>query len=166
MKKLNYLFISLLILISVIFYSCGGTEQTGNDNIGNQANDSVYVFDQPVLDNNIAEQPKVTPSSREAKYYVVQIGAFTTKDKADKFTEEAKKLLKNKIEISYSSDINLYVVQLTPPYNKKEVAEKVRNNLWKIEKFKDAWILIFYFFCVDNWKLLFIITKLEIVANL
>jgi len=141
MKKLNFLFISLFILASVTFYSCSSSKQAENVNSENQTPDSVYVFDQPVLDNNADEQPKVTPPAMEAKYYVVQIGAFTTKDKADNFTEEAKKLLKNNVEISYSSNINLYVVQLTPPYNKKEEAEKVRNDLWKIEKFKDAWIL-------------------------
>lgn len=141
MKKMERIFIALCIVSTVCIYSCGGSEQTGNQNSVDQAQDSVYVFDQPVVKDTVMEQPKLVPPKMDARYYIVQIGAFTTKDKADVFAEESKKLLKNRVEISYSSDINLYVVQLTPPFNKKEEAEKVRNDLWKLEKFKDAWIL-------------------------
>lgn len=141
MNKLNLISAIILIFASLSLFSCGGGQQAANDNGSAKIPDSVYVFDSPQMKDTVIEQPKVEPPPMEAKYYVVQIGAFTTKDKAEKFEQEARLLLKNKIEISFSNNINLYVVQLTPLYNKKEEAEKVRDNLWKIDKFKDAWIL-------------------------
>jgi hypothetical protein len=33
------------------------------------------------------------------------------------------------------------VVQLRPSFKSKEDAEKVRNQLWQIEEYKDAWIV-------------------------
>lgn len=141
MNRFNLISAFVLIFASLSVFSCGGGKQAAGDDTSAKVPDSVYVFDSPQVRDTVIEQPKVEPPKMEAKYYVVQIGAFTTKDKAEKFEQEARLLLKNKIEISYSNNINLYVVQLTPPYNKKEEAEKVRDNLWKIDKFKDAWIL-------------------------
>jgi len=135
----NFLF---LIGVVLFLYSCSSSKEVSNQN-ADSTTDSVYVFDQvPVSkDTVVLEQPKVSPPQINVKYHIVQIGAFTTMEKAVEFADMAKKVLKYTIEISYSSNINLYVVQLTPPYSTKADAEQVRDELWKMEIFKDAWIL-------------------------
>ena len=71
----------------------------------------------------------------------MQIGAFTTNERANEFADSARKVLRYKIDISYSNSVNLYVVQIVPPFATKAEAEIIRNELWKNEMFRDAWIL-------------------------
>ena len=149
-KKFS-LILSLLILCFLL-PSCS----TSKENIGNQdefSSDSVYVFDKPLTPppppatDTTSVQPKVQtpptppPPPEEKYYYIVQIGAFKSNSRAQAFADSSKKEINNKIEISYSSRVNLYVVHLMPPYATKEAAQKARQELWKKNKFKDAWIL-------------------------
>lgn len=141
MRLKKIVIFSILFGITLLYYSCTSSKETSEQNVEN-SNDSVYVFDQvPVVKDTLIEQPKVSPPKIDVQYYIVQIGAFTTQDKASDFAETATKILKYKVEISFSNSNNLYVVQLTPPYSTKTEAELVRDELWKMEKFKDAWIL-------------------------
>ncbi len=150
-SNLFALILSLLIL-PFLFISCTGSKDNVENQNGISGADSVYVFDQPVttpkhdsvmVKPKVESKPPAPPAPKQINYYyIVQIGAFSTKDKASAFADSVKKDLKYAIEISYSSTVSLYVVHLMPPYKSKAEAENVRNELWKMNKFKDAWILM------------------------
>ena len=144
MTKIKFITTAAAFALPLLISACAGTKQAAEEQKPNTKPDSVYVFDEPMTPQHEDKPevlPKVSPPELEVKYYIVQIGAFTTKEKAEEFADAARKELKNKIEISFSNNVNLYVVQLSPPYSEKQEAEKVRNELWKNDKFKDAWIL-------------------------
>lgn len=131
--------IKVLAVISCLAYlsGCSTSQQTQSTDTGK---DSVYVFD-AVPETEKDDIPELKYPDMDTTYYIVQIGAFTTKERAKKFTEESRQLLPYDIKIGFSSSNNLYVVQLTEYYTSRSRAESVRNDLWKMEKFRDAWIL-------------------------
>ncbi len=131
--------IKIISLISAFFFliillSCTPAEETTK-------REEVYVFDEIPAENTI--RPPTTgeyPILAET-YYVVQIGAFTTKDRAETFAEKSRKKILNEISITYSETVNLYVVQIVPFYRSRQEAEIVRDNLRQITDFNDAWIV-------------------------
>lgn len=128
-------FLFLVPLMAIIFItSCTTSQQSSGE-------DEIYVFDQIPKENTI-EMPETGqyPDLNET-YYVVQIGAFTTKDRAESFADLSKRKIKNEIDISYNDVIKLYVVQITPFYKSKKEADMVRDELRKISDFADAWIV-------------------------
>ena len=144
MSKIKSITFVSILFSALLISSCSGSKETTEEPKQSAQPDSVYVFDQPLTPahkDSLEVQPKITAPNPEVKYYIVQIGAFTTKEKAEELAAIARKELKYKIEISFSDKINLYVVQLSPPYSEKQEAETVRNELWKNNTFKDAWIL-------------------------
>jgi cell division protein FtsN len=147
MKSLFSL-ITLLLLIFII--SCSTTQQTTqNDNSADST--EVYIFDD-VVDDSTNEQPSVSepmvfektkPDSSDREQvpvYIVQIGAYTSKERAEAFVNQNKAKIDHELNIHFSEKVNLYVVQL-PPFRTREMAESVRNELWKIDVFKDAFIV-------------------------
>lgn len=132
MKTSGYLII--MLLGALIFSSCTPSEETTKK-------EEVYVFDEIPSENTIT--PPVTgeyPTLAET-YYVVQIGAFTTKDRAESFADQSRQKLLNEISITYSERVSLYVVQVVPFYKSRQEAEIVRDNLREISDFSDAWII-------------------------
>jgi cell division protein FtsN len=131
--------IKVLVIISFLVYisGCSSSQQTQNTEAGK---DSVYVFDS-VPDTQKDDIPELEYPDLGTTYYIVQIGAFTTKERAKNFEEESSQLLPYDIKIGFSRNNNLYVVQLSEYYTSRSRAESVRNDLWKMEKFRDAWIL-------------------------
>ncbi|MBS4035695.1 MAG: SPOR domain-containing protein [Ignavibacterium sp.] len=132
MKTFSYFI--LILSGALIISSCTPSEETVKK-------EEVYVFDEIPSDNTIT--PPVTgeyPTLAET-YYVVQIGAFTTKDRAESFADKSRKQLLNEISITYSERVSLYVVQIVPFYKSRQEAELVRNNLREISDFSDAWII-------------------------
>ncbi|MFO7447437.1 MAG: SPOR domain-containing protein [Ignavibacteriaceae bacterium] len=140
MKKLS---IYLLALSTIFIISaCSSTEETTKQDT--TGTDSVYVFDEIPKDTVITEEeeePAVFTPGIEEKYYIVQIGAFTTEDKANSFAEMSRKELNQEVIVIYSNQVNLFVVQLTTLFPLRDGAEKVRNELWEMGNYKDAWIL-------------------------
>jgi cell division protein FtsN len=132
----------VLIVLAYSFYlaGCAASQETQTTDMGK---DSVYVFDS-VPDTSADEIPALEYPDMGMTYYVVQIGAFTTKDRAQRFAQESKQLLPFDVKTSFSRQNNLYVVQLSHYYTSRQEAEDVRNNLWKKDKFRDAWILTIY----------------------
>ncbi len=132
----------VLIVLAYSFYlaGCAAFQETQTTDTGK---DSVYVFDS-VPDTSAEEIPALEYPDMGMTYYVVQIGAFTTKDRAQRFAQESKQLLPFDVKTSFSRQNNLYVVQLSHYYTSRQEAEDVRNNLWKKDKFRDAWILTIY----------------------
>ena len=164
------IFISFL-LMGFIVVGCSAQKQTTKDNenngqdvyvfdqIGNKTKkpenkttniDSASVVSKIDSTAKIAEQeidkkkeniPSPPPTAETPKLYFVQLGAFTTQDRAEEFIKQAEELLETKtFTITFSDEKELFLVQL-PPFKDKKEAEKVRNRLWKYDLFKDAFIV-------------------------
>ena len=135
---------SLLIMASIIsmiyLSACSSSQQTQDTNTGQ---DSIYVFDS-VPDSESDEIQSLDYPDMGMTYYIVQIGAFTSEERAKSFAEESRQVLPYNVKTSFSRQNNLYVVQISDYYTSRSEAESVRNNLWKNEKFRDAWILTIY----------------------
>ena len=133
MKKV--LVISFIIFMVNLFLGCSAS----NQNTDNEK--QVYIFDE-VPEEKTIEAPKTGeyPALKDA-YYVVQIGAFTTEDKALTFAELSRKKTNYKYSVIYGESIKLYLVQVIPFFKSRTEAEEVRNNLWKVPDFVDAWII-------------------------
>lgn len=132
MKEIFSLILVLFLL--TLLTSCTTSQESMEE-------DKIYVFDEIPKENTI-EVPKTGeyPDLNQT-YYVVQIGAFTTKEKAESFAEMSKSKIKNEIDITYSDPVKLYVVQITPFYKSKKEAELVRDEIRLNPEFNDAWIV-------------------------
>jgi cell division protein FtsN len=137
MKKLAGLIFSLVVIL--LLPSCASKEVAKDDT---SQKDTVYVFDQvsPDTVKQIYQPPVETPTI-QAPYYLVQIGAFSTRDKAESFTAVAQKKLNHDITIKYNDEIKLFVVQLNPPYTSRPDAEKIRDQIKQIQEYRDVWIV-------------------------
>lgn len=124
-----------LVLITIA--GCSSTTETTEE----KSSDDVYVFDEVKSDSTFELTDPMQYPSLGVSYYVVQIGAFTTKDRAENFMNDSKNKINHSLNIAYSKEVNLYVVQLSTAYTSKTDAEKIRNEIWKMNEFKDAWIL-------------------------
>jgi len=134
---MNKKLLLVLLLPMLHFIACSSSiEQTREEDAGDK---DVYIFDQ-VPEDTSAVYPEENHNNIQ-KYYLVQIGAFTTKDRAESFAEESKRTLAKEILVTYNVDVNLFVVQLNNHFNTKAEAEKVRNEFWSNDKYKDAWIV-------------------------
>ncbi|WP_290660737.1 SPOR domain-containing protein [Ignavibacterium sp.] len=133
MKKI----ISFGVLISSLFFlsSCSTPQQTSEK-------ENIYIFDKQNDDQKIEVKKDGEYPAIDDTYYVVQIGAFTTKSRAENFAENCKSKINREIIITYSEDNNLYLVQITPFYRSRQEAELVRDELKVIPEFNDAWIVI------------------------
>ncbi len=143
------LYISLsLIIAAVILASCGQSQQAVKTSSSastqeQSKKDSLYVFDQ-VPTSNVQTKQDTALASQPAKtlttYYVVQIGAFSTKERADEFAEQSRNKIKGEIVVKFDNSVNLYVVRVAKDYTTHEEAEQERNEIWKTGSFSDAWI--------------------------
>jgi len=115
---------------------CSSTTETTEEK-----SEEVYVFDEVKADSTFELTDPMQYPSLGVTYYVVQIGAFTTKERAENFMTDSKNKINHQLNIAYSKEVNLYVVQLSTAYTSKSDAENVRNGIWKMSEFKDAWIL-------------------------
>ena len=166
MKKLS-LFILLIYLVG-----CSAMQESEKDNSNEKQN--VYVFDDiSTSDTTSTEAKDVTEASISKKdtsetsfqFFIVQVGAFSTLEKAETFVEASFQVVKlpssmvvvpdsevnpsdvmyvvtkYELNIHYSDEKKLHVVQL-PPFRTKEKAEEVRDELWKISDFNGAFIVV------------------------
>lgn len=134
---MNNIKLVLFLFPIIVFISCSSSiEETRDEGIGNE--DENYVFDNIPVRKDKAEEEL----SEEAKsFFKIQIGAFTSKQRAEIFAKESEKKLGREMEFSYSSRVNLFVVQLKEKFYTKKGAETTRNQLREIEDYKDAWII-------------------------
>src|ERR1035437_6104847 len=140
MRKMKIL-ASLIFPFAVILLlpSCASKEVT-KDNTPQK--DSVYVFDQVSTDTVKKElPPPVENPTVQTPYYLVQIGAFSTRENAESFSAIAKKKLNYDMTIKYNVEKNKFVVQLNPPFTSRSEAEKVRNDIKQYQEYNDAWIV-------------------------
>lgn len=153
MKTLN----AFSILVVIGFFGCSTSEETTKQT--EKKEPDVYIFDDVQKDAvNIQDTAKAVPTVQEVKVepvkkdsvkieqpistkkFIIQLGAFTTKERAETFINENKNKTELTMSIIYREQIKLFAVQL-PPLATKEEAEKTRNNLWLIPSFKDAFII-------------------------
>jgi cell division septation protein DedD len=129
----NYI-LTPIVVLSII--ACTQTETTSKEN---NTNSNDYIFDEvPPEDYYTFESP---PEIENADY-IVQIGAFSTLDRAKHFADVSRQRLQKDIKVNYNQKKNLYAVQIHPPFNLKTEAENFRNELWKLEEYNDAWIVV------------------------
>lgn len=126
------LFVSLFI---ILLFGCTTLHQETEEQ------KEVYVFDEVPEDKTI-DAPKTGeyPDIKET-YFVVQVGAYTSEERANTFAELSREKTNYKFSIVYSESLKLYLVQVIPFFKSRTEAETVRNNLWKISEFVDAWII-------------------------
>lgn len=141
MKAKNMLKTSLFLLVALfLFYGCSSAPETVKEE--DSGTDDIYVFDEVSADTvQLDQEPTITnpPPPTVTKYYI-QIGAFTTREKANEFASASRKSLKKEVFVKFSPDVELFVLHLAA-YNTREEAERMRNELWKKKEFKDAFIL-------------------------
>ena len=134
---MKYYFINSLLIISAYFLIAGcSTSQQGSED-----EKQVYIFDE-VPEEKTIEAPTTGeyPSTTET-YYVVQTGAYTTEEKALAFAELSRSKTNYKYSVIYGESTKLYLVQVIPFFKSRTEAEEVRDNLWKLPEFVDAWIV-------------------------
>lgn len=129
---LKFFIFGVLLLFSV---SCSSSKQNTNEDSGDK---DVYIFDDVPTGDSLQNEN----AENDLNYnFFVQIGAFTSKKSAEDFEAEAVNALNKELEVEYSSISNLYTVRLKEFFNSRIEAEKIRNELWQDDKFKDAWIV-------------------------
>ena len=134
MKK----FLSLLFItfIAIFLGSCSSSEKSTKKEDGEE--EDVYIFDEVPASDSF----QIDNAENDLNYnFFVQIGAFTTKISAEDFTKEGVNTLNKELIVKYNSISNLYTVRLKELFNSRIEAEKIRNELWQDDKFKDAWIV-------------------------
>ncbi len=129
---LKFFTLGVLLLLSV---SCSSSKQNTDEESGDN---DVYVFDEVPIDDNPTFDV-VAPKEVE-RNYVIQIGAFSSKENADKFAEESKIILSEGVKVDYNERMRLYVITLTRIFESRTMAVNRRNDLWKYEQFRDAWL--------------------------
>jgi cell division protein FtsN len=126
-------------MISLLLFSaCSSSEETTSSD-ENSNGDEVYVFDAIPENNTNKEKENI---ANEMQYvYMIQIGAFASKLNAEDFTEKSELKLGEKLDVTFNDQDNLYVVRYRRIFDSRDEAEKIRNELWQTEDFRDAWII-------------------------
>lgn len=141
MKMIKYLlFVSLFYIVG-----CSATKETEEDT--STETQSVYVFDDITTnDSTAAEEVPANEATNEKEQtstfelYIVQLGAFSTLEKAESFVNSTKDNTDYELNIHFSNKVNLHVVQLTP-FRSREKADEVRDELRNIPEFEGAFIV-------------------------
>lgn len=132
MKKI---FLLSSMFLAVSFFSCSSSVEETREEEVTDRKEETYVFDE------IPETGTEIVSDSQETYYLVQIGAFTTKQSAEDFAGESKKILGREVSVSYSNEVNLFVVRIDRKFINKSEADKLRDDLRFKEEFKDAWVV-------------------------
>ena len=127
--------LSILFITSLFLASCSTVEEEKKDEkpvSENQIDTIKSVESTPTVDNKV-QVPK-------SYFYVVQIGAYSTFEKAKKFRASVKSKINEEIFVSFDQRTSLYVVRLRPRDSRPE-AEELRAKLRSQKEFSDAFIL-------------------------
>ncbi len=124
----------------MLLFSCSAMQKSESDNT--DKDESVYIFDDiSVKDSteNIAEE--IPEPTKKIEMYFVQVGAFSTLEKAKAFVSRVADKTDYELIIHLRSSDNLQVVQLSP-FRTKEKAEKVRDELRNISGLEGTFIVL------------------------
>ena len=134
---MNKLISILLFTIITIFLGACSSSKDSSDKDNND-DEGVYIFDDVPTGDSFQNDN----AENDLNYnFFVQIGAFTSETSAEDFAEEGTNTLNKEFEVKYNSKSNLYTVRLKEFFNSRIEAEKIRNELWQDDKFKDVWIV-------------------------
>lgn len=142
----------VFIIISLILSSCISSEYVNEDKKNNDT--EIYVFDDvtkidttkiiqeesKIVTNEIKENSKDEKKSQLNFKYTVQVGAFTSKERAETFINQNQNKTSFPLKIVFNKITNLYSVQI-PPYNTKEEADKIKDILKNFPPFKEAFTI-------------------------
>ena len=134
-KLKNKIFIPFLILTINLIFGCSALKQDSENE------KQVYIFDEVPEDKTIEAPKNGEYPNLASAYYVVQIGAYSTEEKAQSFAEIGRTKTNYKCSVVYSESLKLYLVQIIPFFKNREEADKVRENLKQLPEFVDAWII-------------------------
>ncbi|MHB8904949.1 MAG: SPOR domain-containing protein [Melioribacteraceae bacterium] len=153
MRPINY----FLIFFTALLIACSASEETTQQQPKKEP--EVYLFDDANKhDTTKVEIPKQVepknvepekvenklPENKEAvqtvKKFYVQVGVFTSQDRAQAFVAENQAKIDYVMTITLRDNDKRFVVRLQP-FATREEAEKVRNSIWQIPSFKDAFII-------------------------
>lgn len=137
----------ILLVFSLFLFACSASEDIQEQS---DADDNVYVFDdaQTKPDTNETVTFELPPPVEEVQEpeqptivydYYVQVGAFSTKDRADKFISKAQKLTSEPLNVFYDNEKKYFLVQ-TNLLSERAPADILLKELLKQEEFKDAFI--------------------------
>ena len=132
--KLIFKIFSVLNLV-VLFIGCSALQPKTDDE------NQVYIFDEVPEEKTIDVQKTEELQKLNSTYYIVQIGAYTSEEKANEFAEISRTKTNYKCSVVYNENLKLHLVQIIPFFKSRTEAEEVRNNLWKLSEFVDAWIV-------------------------
>ena len=85
------------------------------------------------------EKDSLKISTRQLKFYI-QVGVFTSKDRADAFIKDAQPKSPYLMNVTQREIDKKFVVRLKP-FSTREEAESVKKNIKQISEFKDAFIV-------------------------
>ncbi|MDA3860550.1 MAG: SPOR domain-containing protein [Melioribacteraceae bacterium] len=129
-----------LVLISfLLIIGCSAVQET--DSNDSESSKSVYVFDDVSLKDsteNIAEE--ISEPNKIIEMYIVQVGDFSTLEKAELFISEVKDKTNFDLNTHLNDSNNLHVIQL-PPFRTREEAEETRDKLKTIQEFNGTFIV-------------------------
>ena len=143
MKMIKFLLFASLFY----FVGCSATKETEESTTAEAQ--SVYVFDDvtttdetptAAVEVSVTEESKEEPTST-FEFFIVQLGAFSTLEKAETFVSNTKNKTDYEMNIHYSEKVNLHVVQLTP-FRTREKADEVRDELRNFTEFNGAFIVV------------------------
>ncbi len=145
-----------ILLLGFIIYACASTEQTQKSTESTTKPAKVYVFDNVTTQLDTASAKKDSSMAADTSSvsgqnlnkvlltknvkYFVQVGAFTTKARAERFVKLSEDKITFPMNVTYNEKVKLFVVRL-PFFRTRDEAEKVRDALWKMKEFKDAFIV-------------------------
>lgn len=145
-----------ILLLGFIIYACASTEQTQKSTESTTKPAKVYVFDNVTTQLDTASTKKDSSMAADTSSvsgqnlnkvlltknvkYFVQVGAFTTKARAERFVKLSEDKITFPMNVTYNEKVKLFVVRL-PFFRTRDEAEKVRDALWKMKEFKDAFIV-------------------------
>jgi len=146
MRKINY----SLILLATLLIACSNSQETVKQT-PKKENEVQLLDDQKKNDSLKTAVPqkkdtlavkKEAPKEDQvfSKKFVVQLGAFSSIDRAQTFINENQSKIDQQMKIVFRDKVKLFTVQL-PPFTTHEEAEQIRNSLWTSPAFKDAFIL-------------------------
>lgn len=127
---------AFLFLVALFASSCSSVSDENKKEesavTSNQLDTIKSVDNAPSVDSKV-EVPK-------SFLYIIQIGAYSTFEKAKKFRGSIKNKLSEEIFVSFDKRTSLYVVRLKPRETRAE-AEEIRTKLRATKEFSDAFIL-------------------------
>lgn len=130
--------LKISLSVGLIFLGVYGCSSSEESQVQKQETDTLYIFDEvPPEDIYKFESPE----QQTYDVFVVQIGAFSTLERAKDFAQESRVILSRDIKVEFVQKKNLYVVWIHPPFENRMEAESYKNELSLREDFKDAWIV-------------------------